>query len=177
MQEHTDSVAETFSYPQLMGGSYWRTSVTCSAEDSRVCNSVKTKHKISTVLKAKVTCLSGWWKRRDSPGDGKHLTWWSIFPAASARYHLGLFLLPLLALTFSQPYIFFLIPSAPAVYYRKSLCLNKGFAAPRVKSCCLVPAGLLPPHAVPEPQLCISSQRPQDFERHSHHTFCPSEVL
>lgn len=54
--------------------------------------------------KAKVTCSSGWWERRGSPGDGKHLTWWSILPSASAWYHLGLFLLPLLALTCSQPH-------------------------------------------------------------------------
>lgn len=131
-----------------MGGSCWRTSVTCSRGDSRVCNSVKTKHKISTapVKQRWLACLAG--GNGDSPGDGKHLTWWSIFPAASAQYHLGLFLLTRLALTFSKHYTFFLIPSTPAVHKGKSLCLNAVFAAPKVKPSCSVsymPTGLLLP--------------------------------
>lgn len=74
MQEHADYVAETLSYLQLMGGSCWRTSVTCSEGDSWVCNSVKTKHKISMspVKQRWVACLVG--GNGDSPGDGKHLT-------------------------------------------------------------------------------------------------------
>lgn len=109
MQEHSDCVAEMLSYLQLMGGSCWRTSVTCSSGDSWVCNSVKTKHEISTSLVKQrwVACLAAGngdtclEMENTSPG-----AWRSIFPAASVRY-LGLFLLPLLALTFSQPYTFF----------------------------------------------------------------------
>lgn len=97
--------------------------------------------------KAKVTCLSGWWKWRDSPGDGKHLTWWSIFPSASTWYHLGLFLLPLLALTCSQPYA--LSHSfCSSCAWRKKLMLEGSFCSTEGQVCCSVPytpAGLLTP--------------------------------
>lgn len=61
MKEHADSVAEMLSYLQLMGGSSWRTSETCSWGDNRVCNSAKTKHKISTALVKHrwLACLAG----------------------------------------------------------------------------------------------------------------------
>lgn len=110
MQEHADYVAETLSYLQLMGGSCWRTSVTCSGGDSWVCNSVKTKHKISMspVKQRWVACLVGGnGETRLEMENTSPAAWWSIFPAASVRYHLGLFLLPLLA--FSQPYTFLLL--------------------------------------------------------------------
>lgn len=120
--------------------------------------------------KAKVSWSSSQQMENRSPGVGQ-----CIFPA-SCPCHLGWFLLPLLPLNFSQPFVLSPITSAPAqpkeqvdtwTRFLQHMGLSLAVQwSPRSAHCI---------HSMPQ-WLCFSIATTWFWNGHHHHAFCPSEV-